>query len=293
MRYMADSGQTTQPPTLPARTRQMSKVDWVIAGLVALGILIGIVPLVLAVVILLGALPLSLLQGVGGASSLAAESATVLLAVFTGLLAWVTRRSIEATQREANIAAAALAASIRQADVAEKALRAVQDQATIAERQVSATNEQARIAQEQLAVSTRPLLAEPRETYFVSVAPNLNQPYGFELYMVNIGPGPAFVKKGLFNLGAAMVAASDIRPKIIKPNGVIIIAFTLDPKKGVDIAITNALLQGSAQLTAGALYHDISGERAWRSRGRLAKRGTNQWLLVDVEVETIALNFLD
>src|SRR4029077_18797852 len=126
---MADSNQSVQPSEPAALTRRMRQIDWLIAGLVALGILIGIVPLALAVLILLAVFPDWQLIGVGQASNLAAESATVLLAVFTGLLAWVTRQSIQATQREAEVAAAALAASNRQADVAEKALKAVQDQA--------------------------------------------------------------------------------------------------------------------------------------------------------------------
>jgi membrane protein implicated in regulation of membrane protease activity len=270
----------------------MHSVDWLILGLLSLGALLGIGLLALALLI-----GLEVLRPTGtalyDATGVVAGGATLLLAVFTGLLAWVTRRSIDATQREADIAAAALAASNRQADVAEKALKAAQGQAAIAERQVTATNEQARIAQEQLAASTRPMLAEPRDLYWVRVAPDLNQPFGFALRMTNIGPGPAFVKKALFSLGAAFLVASDIKPKIVAPGGTVTIEFAVNPKTGVDIAITNALLQGSSQLTAGALYHDISGERAWRSRGRLVSTDGVSWQLRDIDIEAVDLIFLD
>ena len=254
-------------------------------------------------------------------AGLAGAGATLLLADFTALLAWITRRSIDATQREADVATQALAASNRQAEIAERALRAVQDQARLAQEQVDATNELARAAQEQvratseqaeiaqdqvkatndqaaiaqaqLAASTRPMLAEPRETHFINVSANLNQAYEFQVKMVNIGPGPAFVRKGMFSLGVAHVWSKEIVPKIVAPNGEVLINFLVHPTKGEAIAVTNAILQDSDQLNAGALYHDISGNRAWRSRGRIVRRGTNQWLLTDVEVADIELTFLD
>ena len=288
--------ETSNSPAPAAARVGMRPIDWVIGGLISLGALIGISLLALAVVIAAQVwTPPRYQNGVSASdiTGVVAAGATILLADFTGLLAWVTRRSIDATQREADIATAALAASNRQAEIAEKALKAAQNQAEIAERQVKATNDQARIAQEQLAASTRPILAEQRQAEFIDVTPDLNQQYGFAVRMVNIGTGPAFVKKALFNLGAAFNATFDIRPKIAAPGGEVVISFAVDPRKGEDIAITNDLLRDSNQLTVGALYHDISGQRAWRSRGKLVKRGTNQWLLVDVDVADIELTFLD
>ena len=45
-------------------------------------------------------------------------------------------------------------------------------------------------------------------------------------------------------------------------------------------------------LQAGALYRDITGQRAWRSRGSLVNRGSTQWLLADVEVSDVSLDVL-
>ncbi len=80
----------------------------------------------------------------GDLGSLVVAGVTLLLADFTAVLAWFTRRAISETRREARIAEAALAAANKQAEIAERSLAAVQEQAKIAERQVEATNAQAR-----------------------------------------------------------------------------------------------------------------------------------------------------
>jgi len=48
-----------------------------------------------------------------------AAAAILLLADFTALLVWITRRSLDATQRKAGIAGQALETSVRHADIAE------------------------------------------------------------------------------------------------------------------------------------------------------------------------------
>src|SRR5437660_1769672 len=87
----------------------------------------------------------------GDVASLTVAGATLLLADFTAALAWLTRRSIDATRREAEIATDALKASNRLATTAEQ-------QAKITQELVTATNKQAEIAQEQLAASWRPIM---------------------------------------------------------------------------------------------------------------------------------------
>jgi hypothetical protein len=63
-------------------------------------------------------------------ASLAVAGATLLLADFIAILAWLTRRSLAATRREAEIAEAALAVSNRQAATAERALAVAEQQRT-------------------------------------------------------------------------------------------------------------------------------------------------------------------
>jgi len=141
-----------------------------------------------------------------------------LLADFTALLAWFTRRSIAATQREADIAQQALTAANRHADIADETLKAVQAQAAIAKEQVDATNAQARIAQEQLAASWRPLLAEPRPREAFDVpASTTEQAFRFDVRFVNIGAGPAFIAKAFLSFGVAGNPVKTILPKIVPP----------------------------------------------------------------------------
>jgi hypothetical protein len=82
-------------------------------------------------------------------AGLAAAGATLLLAVFTALLAWMTRRSIDATEREASIAALALAAADKQADIAERSLKETQASIKLKEREVGLREQQRLDAQQE------------------------------------------------------------------------------------------------------------------------------------------------
>lgn len=238
--------------------------------------------------------PLVSSPSAGNVATFTVAGATLLLADFTALLAWFTWQSIAATRREARIAEAALVAANRQAEAADMSLNAIQEQAKIAERQVEATNRQAQIAQDQLAASWRPLVVEPRMTAPpVEIHPALDQSFGVQVQFVNIGRGPAFVRKAFLTLGVAGSLAVLITPGILEPEGTVEIAFNLKPKTdGVDRSIAQALLQGS-DLAAVVLYHDIGKDAAWRSKGRLTMLGTSSWVLTDVEVSPIEMTFLD
>ena len=272
----------------------------VVAGFIV-GAVVGAALIILAVLTAIGWVP-----GVrhpdygviapGDVASLAVAGATLLLADFTAMLAWLTRRSLAATRREAEIAEAALEASNKQAATAEKALGAAREQATISERLVEATNKQTAIAQAQLVASWRPILADPLvvgpgkvpdSIRSIEIRPTLDKPFDIKIALVNIGVGPAFVNQGLLSLGAALNVTKDLGPKIVPPGGIVLLVFTLNPTTMEDIAITNGLGRGDELLAAGALYKDISGEHAWRSRGRLVRQGTYDWQLVDVEVADI------
>jgi hypothetical protein len=276
----------------------MRRRDWVIVAGITVGTITGVGLIALAVAIAVKVVPApSYQQGVttGDLAAAIGAGATLLLADFTALLAWVTRRSIDATQREADIATAALAASNRQADVAEKALKAVQDQVDIAKEQLSIAKEQAaaatersRLEREQFAATTRPHLADPRTTGFIEVTPDLVRPFGFEVVMVNLGPGIASIAKGMLAMGSVVILADAVKPKIVAAGDEVRLAFSLSPVGGgvSDHAIAKSMVSGQ-NLQAGALYSDITGQRAWRSRGSLVHRGSSQWLLVDVEVTDI------
>ncbi len=281
----------------PAPANTGRAVDRAIVAGLAVATAIGVLLLLLAVVVAIGWVPgvarPDYAKGVsiGDLGGLAVAGATILLATFTATLAWLTRRSIAETQREATIADGALAAANRQAEAANELARIGQEQVKAADRQVAATNEQSRIAQEQLAASWRPLLVNSQST--VDLSPPADVAFQVEVRFVNIGVGPAFVTKGLLALGVAMNVATQVSPTIVPVSAEVQLTFTLRPAtNGVDRAIAEAISSG-AQLTAGALYHDISGERAWRSRGRLTQRGTHKWLLADAEVSSIELTFLN
>jgi hypothetical protein len=222
----------------------------------------------------------------GDLASLAVAGATLLLADFTAILARLTGRSLAATRREAKIA--------------EDALAAANKQAALTADLVAATNEQARIAREQLALTWRPLLADPwgtadpqRGLDDIEIRPTLDQPFAFVVTFANIGAGPAFVKKGLFMLGSAAHLATDVKPAIVARGSQVRLYFDVYPKAdGVQNAIAVALAGSGVQPTVGAFYHDIGGERAWRTGGRLVKQGTYQWRLVDVEVADVGLEYL-
>lgn len=213
----------------------------------------------------------------GDLGSLAVAGATLLLADFTAILARLTGRSLAATQREATIAEAALAAATKQAALTADL--------------VTATNDQARIAREQLVASWRPLLvfAERPGTDLPEIRPTRDQPFSFFITFVNIGSGPAFVKKGLLMLGSGAFPATDVKPTIVPPGGEVRVFFDVQPQTGGDQQALAIGLAGGAEPKVGAYYQDIGGERAWRTGGRLVKQGTYSWRLVDVEVEDIGL----
>ncbi len=270
-----------------ARSGEQPKVErprspLVIAAFIA-GALAGATLIILAVLTAIGWVPGVRRPDYGAAAA--------------GDVAWLTRRSLAATRREAEVAEAALQASNKQAAAAEQALAAAQEQAKISERLVEATNKQAAIAQAQLVASWRPILADPltvglgKAPRSIEIRPTLDKPFDIHVALVNIGVGPAFVNQGLLSLGAAMNVTKDLGPKIVPPGGLVLLVFTLNPTAPEDIAITNGLGRGD-ELLAGALYKDISGEHAWRSRGRLVRAGTYDWNLVDVEVADIELRFL-
>ena len=283
---------------LEPRRRRWTKGDVAVAigvsvvGLFSLALLVG------AAAAAAGLVPGIATQGFARLStadiaSLIAAGATLLLADFTALLAWFTRRSIAATQREADIAHQALAASNRHADIADETLKAVQAQAQIAERQVDATNAQARIAQEQLAASWRPLLAEPRPREGFDVPGSTDQAFRFSVRFVNIGAGPAFVAKAFLSLGAAGNAAKFLIPNVVPPGDTVWAHFVLTPKTdGVHAAISRAL-HIDAELSVTMLYTDISSERAWRSRARLVPANQqSERELTDLEVTMIEKELL-
>jgi len=230
----------------------------------------------------------------GNAATFTVAGATLLLADFTALLAWFTWESIGATRREAKIAEDALAAAKRQAETADKSLKAVEQQAKIAERQVEATNRQAQVAQDQLTASWRPLLVEPRlATDPFEIRPILEKEFDFQVQFVNIGRGPAFVRKAFLNLVAAGALSKAILPGIVEPGGGVRLTFTLSPTDGVDRALTTALTQGNTNLTVTVLYHDLGRGAAWRSRASLIKVGTYQWVTAKVDISPIEMTFLD
>jgi hypothetical protein len=128
-----------QPPTPQITGRRLGIGGWLVVLGITLGALVGIGLIAGAIVLASGAVPVpSLPTGItmGDIAALMAAGATLLLADFTALLAWITRRSIDATQREADIAAQALAASVRHADIAEAALKATQASIKLQERDV-------------------------------------------------------------------------------------------------------------------------------------------------------------
>jgi hypothetical protein len=291
-----------QPQAAPTTRPPMRRRDWLIVAGIGLGAITGVGLTAFALAIALGLAAGPHLSGgatTGDVAAMIGAGATLLLASFTALLAWVTRRSIDATQREADIAAAALAASNRQADVAEKALKAAQDQVEVAKEQVAIAREQAAADKEradrerqQFEATTRPQLAEPRATQFVNLTADLVRPFGFEVVMVNLGPGIAFVAKGLLAMGSVIVMADAIKPKIVAAGDEVRFTFNLSGQSGLsDHAIANAMVNKQS-LQVGALYSDITRQRAWRSRGSFVNRGTDQWLLVDVEVQDTSLDVL-
>jgi hypothetical protein len=269
---------------------------WQVTGLVVVGFavafLIGAALLLLAAVMAFGWLPgvrrpdYSHGVSAGDLASLAVAGATLLLADFTAILAWLTRRSLAATRREAEIAESALAASNKQATVAEDSLAAARELAKTTQDLVTATNEVARIAQAQLVASWRPMLVDPSERG-VEIGPSMIVTF------VNIGPGPAFVRKGLLGVGAAVRVADEVKPRIVPTGDEVHLTFRLLlGQKPTDQAIGMALSNGT-ELNAAVFYHDITGERAWRSRGRLVGRRTEARQLVDVEVSDADMQLLD
>jgi hypothetical protein len=92
---------------------------------------------------------------------------------------------------------------------------------------------------------------------------------------------------------AVLHAAYAISPRIVGPNDQVRLTFDLSPQGGMsDHAIASAMVN-KQNLQVGALCSDITGQRAWRSRGRLVNRGSTQWRLVDVEVQDVDLALLN
>ena len=242
-----------------------------------IGALVGVALFLVAGLTAIGKGPA--IPHLGDVASLAVAGATVLLAVATATLAWLTRQSLATTEREVVIA--------------EAGLEEARQQAKLSAALVTATNQQVQIARDQLAASRQPLLADPRETNRTDIRPDERKPWTFVVKFVNIGPGPALVKKGLLSLGVAHHVASDIGPKIVPSGGEVRLAFTFHPEtaNGVDAALTRQVMNGG-ELAVSAFYHGLGREQAWRSVGRLSRQGTYDWQLVDVEVENVDFNLL-
>jgi hypothetical protein len=109
--------------------------------------------------------------------------------------------------------------------------------------------------------------------------------------LLNIGRGPAFVRKAFLSGGVANIAASTIIPTIVAPSNDVHVTFLLTPTDDAARSITQAITQG-ADLNMTALYHDISRGAAWRSKARLTQL-KDFWKLTDVEVSEIELRLLD
>jgi hypothetical protein len=162
---------------------QQPKSPIVIAGFIG-GALAGAALMILAVLTAVGWVPGVHRPDYGNVSagdvgSLAVAGATLLLADFTAVLAWLTRRSLAATRWEAEIAEAALQASNRQAATAEGALAAAQEQARIA----SDTLRELRQSRE---LEWRPILVRATIESGVSSGKAYRQ-----VELRNIGRGPA------------------------------------------------------------------------------------------------------
>jgi hypothetical protein len=261
--------------------------------------LLGIGMLAIAIAATVGWLSIGHLDftrvGVGDLASLAVAGATLLLADFTAILAWLTRSSIKATQREAEIAEAALVASNRQAKIASDALAAAHQQAKIADRQVEATNKQAQIAQDQLSASWRPILTETSllTSPGVTISPSLDKTFGVRVPFMNIGRGPAFVAKGMLGLGVAVTPTHNVLPKIVAPAVQVDLIFTISATaNGVDKTIADALIDGQ-DLSVAVFYTDITGSIAWCSRGQFQHlEQTSTWIVRDVELTSVELALL-
>jgi hypothetical protein len=219
----------------------------------------------------------------GNVATFTVAGATLLLADFTALLAWFTWQSITATRREAKIA--------------EDSLIAIQKQAKIAERQVTATNAQTDVARAQLTASWRPILVERgMEAPSIDIHPSLEEAFTFETDWVNIGRGPAFIRKAFLTLVAGGSPAIAIRPRIAEPGGIVHVVFRLSPSDGLDRSLTQQLTQGS-DVKAYVLYHDVGRGAAWRSEASLTKLEKFptmfDWTLTDAEISEVPASELD
>jgi hypothetical protein len=119
-----------------------------------------------------------------------------------------------------------------------------------------------------------------------------------ELFIVdvifeNVGPGPAFVTKGLVSLRVATTAAFEIGPRIVATDRPVRANFRLAPATtGVDRAIATAL-SNRRTVTVGAVYHDIGAERGWQTRAHLTwNEAMGRWLLMNGQISSIELQLL-
>jgi hypothetical protein len=267
----------------------MTATDWLIVGGVVVGTAIGITLIAASLALAAGWVPNvpapDYSKGVTTTDlgSLAVAGGTALLAAFTALLAFTTRRSIDATQREADIAADALRASNRQAEAAESAMKAAKDQVAI--------------AKDQLAASIRPQIAAPRLIEALNIQPSVTESFRVILNPVNLGPGTAVVTHGYLTTGEATVEADIIQPRIAAAGDQLRIEFRISPPASPLAHSISEVMNRGGETELQVMYRDVVGQRAWRYRGGFVcvsshPRGRDEsdsyWVLRDVDVEDVA-----
>jgi hypothetical protein len=202
-------------------------------------------------------------------ASSAVAGATLMLAAFTAFLALVTRASVAATTREA--------------DIATQALAAAQETARVGAEQVKATNRHAEIAQETLEASWRPVLVDVPGAQ-VAVFSHDGGGLDVTVKLRNIGSGPAIISRAGLSAGSAGVLASRIRSSVVGPDEMTTIDFALPPEPPEARAIM-ANLKADAAVAVTVFYGDQGGHHRWRTRAEVDKPGPDSgWWIRDVEL---------
>jgi hypothetical protein len=207
-------------------------------------------------------------------ASSSVAGATLMLAVFTAYLAIATRASVAATRGEAAIA--------------EKALQAAQEQAQIGAKQVDATNRNAEIAKDTLEAGWRPMLVDvptqwdPARSKVQIMSGDIIGGLSIELWLRNIGSGPAIITRAGVHAGSAGGPASAIMSSVVPVGEATRLEFQLAPEPPTNAVIST--LKQSQPVRVTVFYSDPGGHHQWRTRVELAQAEGSEWRIRSLEL---------
>jgi hypothetical protein len=240
------------------------------AALVA-GVAVGAVMLAFPWLVLFGLVPLiprpKAEFSVADLGSIEVAGATLLLAVFTAVLAWFTRQSISETRTEAAIA--------------DAALQAARDQA-------AASAQQAAMAERSFEAAWKPLLVDvpwglskrteefadvdDAEIWLANADADLDDPnedLQITVALRNIGGGPAFINTAKMRAADSAFDCMSISSLLVAPNEVTRFTFVISKTKATDGFFAKHLM-GGEPFDVVVTYTDLAS-RQWRSEAQVSR----------------------